>query len=50
MLAVFLAEAVVALLLIGDLDNPFQYDSSSSVDVDPSLLDTTRSRLLGRTS
>lgn len=50
MLAVFLAGAVVALLLIRDLDNPFQSDGSSSVDVDLSLLDTTRSRLLGRAS
>jgi hypothetical protein len=76
MLEVFLAGAVVALLLIGaerfseglvvscflftsftyllllirDLDNPFQYDGSSSVDVDLSLLETTRSRLLGRAS
>jgi hypothetical protein len=48
MLAVFLAGAVLALLLIRDLDNPFQSDGSSSVDVDLSLLDTTRSRLLGR--
>ena len=36
------------LLLIRDLDNPFQYDGSSSLDVDLLLLDTTRSRLLGR--
>jgi hypothetical protein len=76
MLEVFLAGAVVALLLIGDerfieglvvpcflftsftyllllirdLDNPFQYDGSSSVDVDLSLLHTTRSRLLARAS
>jgi len=38
------------LLLIRDLDNPFQYDGSSSVDVDLSLLETTRSRLSGRAS
>ncbi len=36
------------LLLIRDLDNPFQYDGSCSLDVDLLLLDTTRSRLLGR--
>jgi hypothetical protein len=33
------------LLLIRDLDNPFQYDGKSSIDVDLSLLETTRDRL-----
>ncbi|WP_088888763.1 hypothetical protein [Leptolyngbya ohadii] len=33
------------LLLIRDLDNPFQYDGKSSVDVDLSLLKATRDRL-----
>lgn len=36
------------LLLIRDLDNPFQYDGSSCVDVDLSVLDATRQRLLAR--
>jgi hypothetical protein len=34
------------LLLIRDLDNPFQYDGSSSVDADLSPLSATRSRIL----
>lgn len=38
------------LLLIRDLDNPFQYDGSSCVDVDLSLLSRCRERLLGQTS
>lgn len=33
------------LLLIRDLDNPFRYDGKSCVDVDLSLLETTRNRL-----
>lgn len=36
------------LLLIRDLDNPFQYDGSSCVDVDLSVLHSCRQRLLGR--
>lgn len=36
------------LLLIRDLDNPFQYDGSSCVDVDLNLLTTCRDRLLAR--
>lgn len=35
------------LLLIRDLDNPFQYDGSSCVDADLEPLTSTRSRLLG---
>ena len=72
MLEIFLAGAVLALLLIGadrfsenivvscflftsftyllllikDLDNPFQYDGSSSVDVDLAVLSDCRDRLL----
>ena len=41
------------LLLIRDLDNPFQYDGSSCVDADLEPLTTTRTRLLetgGQTS
>jgi hypothetical protein len=34
------------LLLIRDLDNPFQYDGSSCVDADLSPLSTSRNRLL----
>jgi hypothetical protein len=33
------------LLLIRDLDNPFQYDGRSCVDVDLSLVEATRDRL-----
>jgi hypothetical protein len=36
------------LLLIRDLDNPFKYDGSSCVDVDLSVLNTCRQRLLVR--
>jgi hypothetical protein len=36
------------LLLIRDLDNPFQYDGTSCVDVDLSVLNSCRQRLLGR--
>ena len=36
------------LLLIRDLDNPFQYDGNSCVDVDLSILNTCRQRLLAR--
>ena len=36
------------LLLIRDLDNPFQYDGSSCVDVDLSVLNSCRQRLLDR--
>ena len=36
------------LLLIRDLDNPFQYDGSSCVDVDLSILNSSRQRLLAR--
>jgi hypothetical protein len=36
------------LLLIRDLDNPFQYDGSSSVDVDLSQFQRCRERLLAR--
>jgi len=36
------------LLLIRDLDNPFQYDGSSCVDVDLSVLNSCRQRLLAR--
>jgi hypothetical protein len=35
------------LLLIRDLDNPFQYDGSSCVDADLSPLTTARARLQG---
>lgn len=38
------------LLLIRDLDNPFKYDGSSSVDVDLSILNASRQRLLSRAS
>lgn len=38
------------LLLIRDLDNPFQYDGSSCVDVDLSVLNASRQRLLSRRS
>ena len=38
------------LLLIRDLDNPFQYDGSSCVDVDLSLLQRCRERLMARSS
>ncbi|MEB3304380.1 MAG: hypothetical protein VKK99_07280 [Cyanobacteriota bacterium] len=34
------------LLLIRDLDNPFQYDGSSCVDADRSALSASRSRVL----
>jgi hypothetical protein len=76
MLEIFLAGAVMALLLIGadrfsenmvvscflftsftyllllirDLDNPFQYDGTSCVDVDLSVLNASRERLLARGS
>jgi hypothetical protein len=33
------------LLLIRDLDNPFEYNGKSSVDVDLGLLEATRDRL-----
>ena len=33
------------LLLIRDLDNPFEYNGKSSVDVDLGLLEVTRDRL-----
>jgi hypothetical protein len=36
------------LLLIRDLDNPFQYDGSSCVDIDLSGLNSCRQRLLAR--
>lgn len=36
------------LLLIRDLDNPFQYDGTSCVDVDLSVLNSCRQRLLAR--
>ena len=36
------------LLLIRDLDNPFQYDGSSCVDIDLSALNACRQRLLAR--
>ena len=36
------------LLLIRDLDNPFMYDGSSCVDVDLSVLNSCRLRLLAR--
>ncbi len=36
------------LLLIRDLDNPFQYDGSSCVDVDLGMLTACRDRLLAR--
>jgi hypothetical protein len=36
---------IYLLLLIQDLDNPFQYDGSSSVDVDLSPLEEMRDRL-----
>jgi hypothetical protein len=36
------------LLLIRDLDNPFQYDGTSCVDVDLSVLNACRQRLLAR--
>ena len=36
------------LLLIRDLDNPFQYDGTSCVDVDLSVLKSCRQRLLAR--
>jgi hypothetical protein len=36
------------LLLIRDLDNPFQYDGTSCVDVDLSPLNSCRQRLLAR--
>jgi len=36
------------LLLIRDLDNPFQYDGTSCVDVDLSVLNAFRQRLLAR--
>ena len=36
------------LLLIRDLDNPFQYDGTSCVDVDLSVLHASRQRLLAR--
>jgi hypothetical protein len=36
------------LLLIRDLDNPFQYDGSSCVDIDLSALNSCRQRLLAR--
>ena len=38
------------LLLIRDLDNPFQYDGTSCVDVDLSVLNASRERLLARGS
>jgi hypothetical protein len=38
------------LLLIRDLDNPFQYDGSSAVDVDLSGLSACRDRLLESTA
>ena len=36
------------MLLIRDLDNPFQYDGTSCVDVDLSVLNSCRQRLLAR--
>ena len=36
------------LLLIRDLDNPFQYDGTSCVDVDLAVLNSCRQRLLAR--
>jgi hypothetical protein len=36
---------IYLLMLVRDLDNPFQYNGKSSIDADLSLLEATRSRL-----